>query len=78
MTSLPQKWGVMKVWLLEKDWPWTRRKKLRSLIIQRSVTDSSSSSDEEMDRILDNAPPVARFDKYREPLIETVSNSTII
>ena len=75
MISLPQRWGVIRVWLLEKDWPWVKRKQIRSLLIQGSNVDSSSSSDEEMDPILHNAPPVARFHEYREPLIETFSNS---
>ena len=45
----------------------------RSLLLQNSVTNSvgSSSSEDELDPILRNAPPVARYDKLREPLVET-------
>ena len=68
-----QCWRNLKVWLLERQWiVWKRKTPIRSLILQHSVTDSSSSSsDDEMDPILENAPPVARYDQLREPLVET-------
>lgn len=71
MMLLHQKFAVIRVWL-QKDWPWLRKRQIRSLIIQRSVIDSSST-DDEMDPILHNAPQVARFDQYREALIGTYS-----
>ena len=76
MMLLPQKWGVVKVWLQERDWPWGRRKQIRSLILPASANDSNSSSDDddEMDSVLHNAPPVAHFHEYREPLIETTTS----
>jgi predicted outer membrane repeat protein len=66
-------WGQVKVWLQEKKWPWRKRKTVRPLVLRHSVTDSlsSSSSEDELDPILQNAPPVARYDKLREPLVET-------
>ena len=66
-------WGQVKVWLQEKKWPWRKRKTVRSLVLRHSLTDSlsSSSSEDELDPILQNAPPVARYDKLREPLVET-------
>ena len=71
-----QRWRKMKVWLLDKKWPWMRRKPIRSLILPHIDTDSDlSSSDDELDPVLRNAPPVARFDQYREPLIETEENT---
>ena len=71
-----QRWRKMKVWLLDKKWPWMRRKPIRSLILPHIDTDSDlSSSDDELDPVLRNAPPVARFDQYREPLIETSENT---
>ena len=66
-----QWWGKMKVWLLDKRWPWMKRKPIRSLILNHSGVDELSSSDSELDPILANAPPVIRYDEYREPLIET-------
>ena len=66
-----QWWGKMKVWLLDKRWPWMKRKPIRSLILNHSGVDELSSSDSELDPILANAPPVVRYDEYREPLIET-------
>ena len=66
-------WEKLKVWLQEKNWPWRKRKSVRPLLLQNSVTNSvgSSSSEDELDPILRNAPPVARYDKLREPLVET-------
>lgn len=69
------RWGEMKVWLLEKDWPWVKRTRIRPLILRYVTIDSSSSSEDELDPILQNAPPVARYDCYREPLVETSSYS---
>ena len=66
-----QWWGKMKVWLLDKRWPWMKRKPIRSLILNHSGVDDLSSSDSELDPILGNAPPVIRYDEYREPLVET-------
>ena len=66
-----QWWGKMKVWLLDKRWPWMKRKPIRSLILNHSGVDELSSSDSELDPILGNAPPVVRYDEYREPLVET-------
>ena len=70
---------LMKLWLLDMRCPWMRRKPIRSLILPYidpdSVGDlSSSDNDNELDPILRNAPPVARYDEYREPLIETECN----
>ena len=67
---------LMKLWLLDMRCPWMKRKPIRSLILPYidpdSVGDLSSSDDDnELDPILRNAPPVARYDEYREPLIET-------
>ena len=66
-----QWWGKMKVWLLDKRWPWMKRKPIRSLILNHSGVDDLSSSESELDPILANAPPVIRYDEYREPLVET-------
>ena len=70
MMKLPvtQKWRL----LLDKKWPWMKRKPIRSLILPYIDPDncddvSSSSSDDELGPM----PPVARYDEYREPLIET-------
>ena len=73
--SHTQKWRQLKVWLLDKKWPWMKRKPIRSLIISNIVdSDEISSSEDELDPILKNAPPVVRYDQYREPLIETEEN----
>ena len=51
-----------------------KRKPIRSLILPYVDPDNDeylSSSEGELDPILHNAPPVARYDEYREPLIET-------
>ena len=72
--SVTQRWGLMKVWLLDRSWPWMKRKQIRSLILPYVDPDNDedlSSSDSELDPILHNAPPVARYDQYREPLIGT-------
>ena len=71
-----QRWRKVKVWLLERRWPWMKQKPIRSLIlhINPDIGDELSSSDSELDPILHNAPPVARYDEYREPLIETGEN----
>ena len=68
-----QRFRIMKVWLLNKRWPWIKRKKIRSLILPYIDPDNIelSSSDSELDPLLINAPPLARYDEYREPLIET-------
>ena len=73
---------LMKLWLLDMRCPWMRRKPIRSLILPYidpdSVGDLSSSDDDgELDPILRNAPPVARYDEYREPLIETEDNDQV-
>ena len=73
--SATGRWDTMKVWLLEKDWPWMKRKRIRSLILPHAMIDSSSSSEEELDPLLQNAPPVAKYDCYREPLFETTAYS---
>ena len=75
--SVTRRWGLMKVWLLDRRWPWMKRKQIRSLILPYVDPDNGedlSSSDSELDPILHNAPPVARYDQYREPLIETAEN----
>ena len=72
--SVTRRWGLMKVWLLDRRWPWMKRKQIRSLILPYVDPDNDedlSSSDSELDPILHNAPPVARYDQYREPLIGT-------
>ncbi|CAI8034210.1 hypothetical protein GBAR_LOCUS19284, partial [Geodia barretti] len=72
--SVTRRWGLMKVWLLDRRWPWMKKKQIRSLILPYVDPDNyedSSSSDSELDPILQNAPPVARYDEYREPLIGT-------
>ena len=72
--SVTRRWGLMKVWLLDRRWPWMKRKQIRSLILPYVDPDNDedlSSSDSELDPILHNAPPVARYDQYREPLVET-------
>ena len=69
-----QKFRIMKMWLLNKRWPWMKRKPIRSVIlpyIDPDNIDELSSSDNELDPLLINAPPLARYDEYREPLIET-------
>ena len=71
---------LMKLWLLDMRCPWMRRKPIRSLILPYIDPDgvgdlSSSDDDNELDPILRNAPPVARYDEYREPLIETERNN---
>ena len=68
--SETQKWRLVKVWLLDKKWPWMKRKPIRSLILPYIDPDNCadvSSSDDELEPI----PPVARYDEYREPLIGT-------
>ena len=74
-----QRWRKVKVWLLQRRWPWMKQKPIRSLIlhINPDIGDELSSSDSELDPILHNAPPVARYDEYREPLIETENAYTI-
>ena len=72
--SVTRRWGLMKVWLLDRRWPWMKKKQIRSLILPYVDPDNDedlSSSDSELDPILQNAPPVARYDQYREPLIGT-------
>ena len=72
--SVTRRWGLMKVWLCDRRWPWMKRKQIRSLILPYVDPDNDedlSSSDSELDPILRNAPPVARYDQYREPLIGT-------
>ena len=66
-----QCWGKLKIWVLERQWIWKKRTPIKSLVLQHSVSDTSSSSDDEMDPILENAPPVAHYDQLREPLVET-------
>ena len=54
-----------------------KKKQIRSLILPYVDPDNDedlSSSDSELDPILQNVPPVARYDKYREPLIGTAVN----
>ena len=71
--SVTRRWGLMKVWLLDRRWPWMKRRQIRSLILPYVDPDNDedlSSSDSELDPILQNAPPVARYDKYREPLMD--------
>ena len=65
----PLQWRDIKVWLLDRRRPWIKRTQLRSVIPPYIDidTDEESSSGDEMDPI----PPVARYDEYREPLIET-------
>ena len=72
-----QRWRKVNVWLLQRRWPWMKQKPIRSLIlhINPDIGDELSSSDSELDPILHNAPPVARYDEYREPLIETGENT---
>ena len=73
--SETQKWRLVKVWLLDKRWPWMKRKPIRSLILPHDPDNNDlSSSNGELDPILHNAPPVVRYDQYREPLIETEKN----
>ena len=75
--SVTRRWGLMKVWLLDRKWPWMKRKQIRSLILPYVDPDNDedlSSSDSELDPILHNAPPVVRYDQYREPLIGTIVN----
>ena len=70
-----RRFRIMKVWLLDKRWPWMKRKPIRSLVLPYidpdNIDELSSSSDSELDPLLMNAPPLARYDEYREPLIET-------
>ena len=76
--SVTRRWGLIKVWLLDRRWPWMKRKQIRSLILPYVDPDNDedlSSSDSELDPILHNAPPVARYDEYREPLIGTTESS---
>ena len=74
--SVTRRWGLIKVWLLDRRWPWMKRKQIRSLILPYVDPDNDEDlSDGELDPILHNAPPVARYDEYREPLIETNRNS---
>ena len=78
--SVTRRWGLMKVWLLDRRWPWMKRKQIRSLILPYVDPDNDedlSSSDSELDPILHNAPPVAHYDQYREPLIGTTENQNI-
>ena len=75
--SVTRRWGLMKVWLLDRRWPWMKKKQIRSLVLPYVDPDNDedlSSSDSELDPILQNAPPVARYDQYREPLIGTAVN----
>ena len=67
------KWGALKVWLLDRRWPWMKQKPIRSLILPYidPDTDEESDSGDELDPLLENAPPVARYNEYREPLIES-------
>ena len=74
--SVTRRWGLVRVWFLDQRWPWMKRKQIRSLILPYVDPDNDedlSSSDGELDPILHNAPPVARYNEYREPLIETNS-----
>ena len=78
--SVTRRWGLMKVWLLDRRWPWMKRKQIRSLILPYVDPDNDedlSSSDSELDPILRNAPPVARYDQYREPLIGTTMSDGV-
>ena len=75
--SVTRRWGLMKVWLLDRRWPWMKRKQIRSLILPYVDPDNDedlSSSDSELDPILQNAPPVANYDEYREPLVGSTIN----
>ena len=75
--SVTRRWGLMKVWLLDRRWPWMKKKQIRSLILPYVDPDNDenlSSSDSELDPILQNVQPVPSFDNYREPLIGTTSN----
>ena len=74
--SNTQTWGKMKVWMLDKKWPWMKQKPIRSLILSNTGSAGElSSSEDELDPILGNAPPVIRYDQYREPLIGTEDNA---
>ena len=64
-------WGRLKVWLLEQECPWVRREQIRSLILPHA--DDSSSSEDELDPVLYNAPHFKQYDQYRESLIGTNS-----
>ena len=79
--SNTQRFRIMKVWLFNKRWPWMKRKQIRSLILPYidpdNIDESSSSSDSELDPLLINAPPLARYDEYREPLIETGEDTNV-
>ena len=76
--SNTQTWRKMKVWMLDKKWPWMKQKPIRSLILSNTGNAGElSSSEDELDPILGNAPPVIRYDQYREPLIGTEDNNII-
>jgi hypothetical protein len=72
--SVTQKWRLMKVWLLDRRWPWMKQKPIRSLVLPYTDNNELSSSDSELDPILQDAPPMAHYDAFREPLIETTQN----
>ena len=67
-----QRFMIMKVWLLDKRWPWMKKKPIRSLVLPYIDPDNIDElTCSELDPLLMNAPPLARYDEYREPLIET-------
>jgi hypothetical protein len=66
---ITQKWQLVKVWLLDKRWPWIKRTPVRPLIIRSADDEEGSSSESEVDPLLHGAPPVARYDELREPCI---------
>ena len=65
-------WRELKTSLQEK-WASKKKKQVRSLLLQHSLSDSSSTSnsEDEQDSLLANAPPLARYDQLREPLVES-------
>ena len=67
-----QFWRDLKMSVQEK-WRCRRKKQIKSLLLHNSLSESSSSSgdEEEQNSLLLNAPPVARYDQLREPLVET-------
>ena len=67
-----QFWRDLKMSVQEK-WRCRKKKQIRSLLLHNSLSESSSSSsdEEEQNSLLLNAPPVARYDQLREPLVET-------
>ena len=77
--SVTQWWLRFIRWLLNKKKQITKRIKRKKFVIklhhESSSSEELSSSENELDPLLRDAPPIARYDQYREPLITMSENS---